>query len=430
MANTFFWGNQWWGPNDKAAFTRWLQQHGASYNLWARNHPALATKMFGSSSASSTSALDNLLAEATSQVDSNIKAQEGLINTQRQHTADQNQNLINNTKEAYAALAGLLGNVGPQVAGIYNNAASEDSAIAKGFADAQASIQKGEASTVGDFLGKIGAPAEQIQQVLEKAGGPGAADVVYGLGGGMNASGLAREGAAFGSAAAMLPGEAAGIGQQNILTSAQKAMQDDQTFQDQLNQLYAGRGASIQDVLAKLQDNARQDRALRDQELSLGNTLTNTAHDNALADAEFAQGQQTATAKAAASAKANRQAAVKAREDAFASARQDIFKQAKGLLKPMSVDEQIAWMAQHPGKKPPAMTGPSYAQAKKMLFNQYKDLLRYATRAGRSALKKRLNQMIDEALAAAGFTPPKPASGGYSYATGPRAGTHPGERPT
>lgn len=119
-------------------------------------------------------------------------------------------------------------------------------------------------------------------------------------------------------------------------------------------------------------------------------------------------GAQQDAAKAAQQAKVNRQKANQEREAAFDSARQDLFKQAHSLAQPMSIDDKTAWVVAHPGKTfadAPNMKPVNYAQAKKAMFDQYKYLLRYATRAGRATLKKRLNQMIDEALAAAGIHP-------------------------
>jgi hypothetical protein len=38
----FLWGGIVWGPYDKAAFSRWLAEHGANYATWASNHPTAA----------------------------------------------------------------------------------------------------------------------------------------------------------------------------------------------------------------------------------------------------------------------------------------------------------------------------------------------------------------------------------------------------
>src|SRR6185295_7872730 len=118
-----------------------------------------------------------------------------------------------------------------------------------------------------------------------------------------------------------------------------------------------------------------------------------------------------AKARAAAKTKstAAHTAAVKAREDAFATARHSMATEAKQYVgHPLTLKEQVQWSVKNHkpvSQAPKTGGGIGYAAAKKRLFAEYSDLLRYASGAGRAALKKRLNQMIDEVLQGYGMHP-------------------------
>lgn len=425
---TFFWGGQWWQAGDKAAFAKWLHAHGANFSTWAAKHPKVATRVFGGGAAAGKPAAPSLVDIASKQYDASIAPSLDALNKERARSqAEANSNMAN-IKGMYAALAGMLGSVGPSISNNYQAAANTELAAGRGFGDQEAARGIAEGDKAAGYLTTAGAPQAAIEGAKAAAGGTNTGDLVYGQGGYIPATTTAREGAAFASAGAMLPGTAVGRGQDELRSALADAMKNDASFGDKIAELQAGRPEAIQKLVSDMIDQQRQDRALHDQEIALG--IRQRTSDATITGVDPVTGKPTAVsqraaaaarAKAAAAAKAakskdaaTRAAGIKAREDAFASARQNIFSQAAHLPKaaPMTKDDIKAWIKSHPGADPRQMPatkpGTSYTKAKTALFNQYKDLLRYATASGRPALKRRLNQMIDEALAAAGIHPPAP----------------------
>lgn len=397
---TFFWGNQWWKPSDQPAFARWLASHGSNYSIWARNHPGVASRVFGGSRANAPiDPYAGLNDQATSQVDAEIKANIDAINKQRDEAQRRSTAMMGNAKDLYAALAGMLGSVGPQIADTTQKAVASDSAMARGFADAQEAIQKGEAGNASDFLKGIGAPQAQIDQVLQKTGGSDAGDVVYGLGGALDAQRLNESGTAAAHAASMLPAGAISTGMQQIGSLASDAMSNDKSFQDEIDKLNSGRGSMIDELLLKLRNDARATHAMELQDAYYGHKLSTDLYKK---QQDLVKQREKAAAAAAAAADKARGARTKAaheREAAFDQARREIYSDAA----------QISKRATSGGTGNPFTNESApkvgYAQASKILFDKYKYLLRYATAAGKPVLRKRLNQMIKEALNAAGIRP-------------------------
>jgi hypothetical protein len=106
------------------------------------------------------------------------------------------------------AVADYNRSIAPQVEGAYAGAAERTAAFGKGFADGMRMVEQGSAGEANALLAKHGSP----QQV----GAPSAGDPLYATGGYIPATTLNREGAAFTSAAAMLPATAMGVGQQQV----------------------------------------------------------------------------------------------------------------------------------------------------------------------------------------------------------------------
>lgn len=115
-------------------------------------------------------------------------------------------------------------------------------------------------------------------------------------------------------------------------------------------------------------------------------------------------------ADAAADAAKGRRDAVKAREDDFAQTRSYIFRDVKDMVVVPSKDELSA------EQKLAVLNGtpieqfarkPDYAEARQSLWDQHgESLMRYSSARGRSTLRKRINAMIDKALASIGVFPP------------------------
>lgn len=68
---------------------------------------------------------------------------------------------------AYQGVMPYLGAIGPQVQSGYQEAADSSALFAKGFSDGMAQIAQGQASQDAAFLGSIGAPQAQIDQLQQ-----------------------------------------------------------------------------------------------------------------------------------------------------------------------------------------------------------------------------------------------------------------------
>ena len=422
---TFYWGGRWWKPSDKAAFAKHLQAHGVSYAGWAKNHPALAARVFGSKTTAGAAPKGMSLADwAGKQYDDATAPELGTLETERARTRAESEQSMKNAQGIYAALAAMLGSAAPAVSSAYESAANTELAAGRGLGDQEAARGKAEGDKAEGYLTAAGAPQAAIEGVKAAAGGEGSGSLVYGLGGMLPATSTAREGAAFSSAAAMLPGTAVGRGQDELRTILSEQTKNDAEFGDKIAEIKAGRASGVQKIIQDFMENARAERALRLQEGYLGNTKRTTAAKITGVDPVTGQPTYEAVydaakvkadaAKARAAAKSKNQgaksAAIKARESAFSTARHSMMTDAKTFAgHPMTLKEQAQWVVKHPGKTirdaPKAGGGMSYAQAKQRLFTKYADLLRYATASTRPQLKRRLNAMIDQVLASYGIHP-------------------------
>jgi len=157
----------------------------------------------------------------TELLDSIYGPQQGYLTSQidsERAAAAQQAQLARAKAEAYAKYFGS--HVPGQIQGIYSNAAGQTADFAKGFSDGMKIAQDQTAAEKNAIIGLSGAPAEaQINPTSD------ASDVLYGIGGFMPASSLAKQGAAFASAAAIMPGAIAAEGGRNaakIMASAEE----------------------------------------------------------------------------------------------------------------------------------------------------------------------------------------------------------------
>ena len=442
MAETFFWGGRYWRPNEKAAFARWLQARGANYATWAARHPQVARRVFGGGGGSrhplpgppvAGKTPFNLADWAGKQYDDSMAPALASIEAERARARAETEQSMKNVQGMYAALAGMLGSIGPSISSNYQAAANTELAGGRGFGDQEAARGVAEGDKAAGYLTAAGAPQAAIEGAKAAAGGEGSGNVVYGTGGYIPATTTAREGAAFASAGAMLPAQAAGLGRQELRAVLEEALKSQAEFSDKIAELRAGRGAGVQKIIQDFMEQDRAERALRLQEGYLGNTVRSTGakitgvdpltgqptyetvYDAAKTKADAAKARAAQKSKD----KAAKQGAVKARESAFSSARHSMAVDAKAFVgRPTTQKEQMQWWAAHPKRRlsdaPKHTGGLTYAQAKQRLFAKYADLLRYATPAGRAALKRRLNAMIDEVLTAYGIRPSASTSPGAS----------------
>jgi hypothetical protein len=165
------------------------------------------------------------------------------------------------------ALAGELGDIAPNVQAGYQGAAKDTAAFSKGFSDGLAQLQQGTAQENNEFLGMIGAPAGQMQ-----APGSALADVLYGTSGAIPGASLEREGAAFGAAASMLPAQAAGRGQQELVRSQYD-------YNAQLAELAKRRPELMRQILQELFQTELSKQGLAINAGYLGNAQAQTAID-------------------------------------------------------------------------------------------------------------------------------------------------------
>lgn len=426
-ANTFFWGGRWWKPSDKAAFRKHLAQHGVTFGAWAKNHPQLASKMFGGGAGKPAGM--SIVEWAGKQYDAENQPTIDALTKDRATAKAESEQYMKNASGIYQALAGMLGDVGPQIGAGYQAAANTELAGGRGFGNQEAARGKAEGDKAAGYLTAAGAPQAAIEGVKAAAGGEESGNVVYGTGGYIPATSTAREGAAFAAAGSMLPAQAVGQGQVAIRGAMSDAMKNDAEIASKIAEVRGGRAAGIQKIIQDFMENSRAERALRLQEGYLGNTKRSTtakitgvdpATGQPTYEATYDKNKTIADAKKARDAAKTKDAtarasAVKARESAFSTAQHSMSVDAKEFAgHPTTTKEQMLWWAQHPKRKlsdaPKHAGGLSYAQAKQRLFAKYSDLLRYATASGRPALKRRLNQMIDTVLTSYGIRPAAPGS--------------------
>jgi len=156
------------------------------------------------------------------------------------------------------------------------------------------------------------------------------------------------------------------------------------------------------------------------------NRAADVAHDKAVNQGKT-EDEARADAKAAA---ARHAAAVKERSDAWAAAPDAMDRTIGSMIKTVKVKTPGKFGAS--GGTTTKTVKPTYAQARKKLEVLYQGLLRYADASGRTALKQKLDAMIDQVLAANGITPkaapdvPGAATGGGGPVWVPPGGWTPG----
>jgi hypothetical protein len=162
---------------------------------------------------------------------------QSIESTQKQRGADINA--------AYAALAQIARQQAPVVQGAYQNAANATGTFAKGFTN---QVTADQAAAAAGQQANLGPNSPQsVTSGFTQGGG----DALYATGGYIPASTLAREGAAFTSAASMFPQTAMGLGVQAQKTLAAQALQ-------QIQELEAKRPGLLMEALDSLRQNDLQ----------------------------------------------------------------------------------------------------------------------------------------------------------------------------
>lgn len=183
-------------------------------------------------------------------------------------------------------LAEVLGGIAPQTQATYQAAGDSTAAYAKGFSAAFSQNSQAAEAGLNEILAKTGTGQQQVRGAGQAGG-----DVLYGVGGYIPASGLAREGAAFTAAAQNLPATARFLGQQQAgqigLSSREKL--------EQLNALLRQEKGKLpglaREIRADQAEAAIKDRAQRVNEAYIESQIGNIAFDNQVsaANAETAR---------------------------------------------------------------------------------------------------------------------------------------------
>lgn len=205
--------------------------------------------------------------------------------------------------------AGQLGQIGPRVQGVYQDAASAQAGFAKGFSDGLRQLAEQQAAEQTRILEQQGAPASQIAQLQGLSGDSGSGDVLYGLGGYLPAASLGREGAAWASAAHVLPSVALSQGQEGLRAAQWEAAQQGKSFRAQLADLAAQAPGIYQQTMQSLLGNEREKWAARLAAEQFGFDVNQQNWENQFAVAGAAADAARDAADAANDARAKRRAA-------------------------------------------------------------------------------------------------------------------------
>lgn len=316
------------------------------------------------------------------------------------------------------ALGEMLKGAGPATEQAYTNAAGATAGFAKGFSDAEQHQAENETSSMGDFLAKAGITGDAAKQALGKIGGT--SDVLYGTSGYSPASALEREGAAFTSAAHQLPGEAVGMGEQSLSQLRGAAATQDQNFEQQIANERGKIPTLANQLLQQILSREQQQQSIDIQRGYLGNAnrasqisatgvdpVTGSVKPGYYTDRNgrvlpdgyvFRNGHPV---RLSTSKKAGYNL-----DKAMSTTQPKIFTAAKGLVTTEKSTDPLAGI--DPNHPATVTVKPPYAKAAKQLFDEYKYVLRQVPRSKQAKAKRLLNQVIREALSAAGITPPPP----------------------
>lgn len=167
-----------------------------------------------------------------------------------------------NRRKQYADMAKYYTGTVPSLIGnMYNTAASNQGAFAKGFSDGLQISQNQWAANTNQTLGNIGAPESQMANP-----GTGAADTMYAMGGFFPAIQLGQQGAAFGSAAALQGPAFIARGEQLARDIEKESLTSLSPLFQAMAQLKSERNAQILTISEQMRDNSVKLAAARRDE--------------------------------------------------------------------------------------------------------------------------------------------------------------------
>lgn len=407
----------------------------------------------------STTPVSSIQDLARTLVEGSVLPQQQAIERERQMAEQRAQARAQTLQGFGQAQANFLQGIAPQTEQTFQAAAGMTSAAAKGFSDGMRMALGESAGEANQLLAQQGSP-----QRVEV--GEGAADVLFGLGGFIPSSTLAREGAAFTAAAQRLPATALGVagqdaaralaegekeqgvfGQQLIDLAAQIPSLQTQTvqslleFQEQIRQFdvqarqsrtEGDRNFWLEQKQLKLQQAAA---ALNAEALGLEKKQVEAALTGAIpkgfpgAGGPTFETQLEAAEAAAAAAKAKADAvsarqkvrekrsgkqreARRNRESSLLEARETAFKRARDLYEGETIENPNP---RYKGdlltpNEPKAITRvrrPSYQDALDNIMRElWPEISRFASKSSKAALRRRLLKHVRDALSVAGFRRP------------------------
>jgi hypothetical protein len=161
------------------------------------------------------------------------------------------------------AAAAILQGIAPRVQDTYTNAANADAGYARGLGDQTQGAINQQAASDNAFLQKMGTPSGGLVHPADVGG------TAYGLEGYIPASTLQREGAGFGAAAQMLPGDALAQGRQQASASLNDTT-NIAKLQAELAKLAATQPEVYQKVLSTLEGFAFRQAELAQSQQRIG----------------------------------------------------------------------------------------------------------------------------------------------------------------
>lgn len=185
-----------------------------------------------------------------------------------------------------AALASILGGIGPGVKQTYEDASARQAAFAQGFSQHMQDELGKNATNTSSFLQNIvGAPSSQIADTAAKTAPGAASDTLYGIQGYIPASTLNEEGAAYTANAQQLPGIAHSQGLQQIAKIQADQAKQDADFAQQIGSESGKAPQYARQLQTDAFDQAYKTRTLKNSE-------ANTAFNQNLASAKFSMSQR------------------------------------------------------------------------------------------------------------------------------------------
>ena len=209
--------------------------------------------------APATTSTDPLYTQAVAQAKAALSAAQAPVQSEQAASDTYYRQRQTDATDNAKALNDLLKGIAPATQGVYENAAQNQELAANGFSQGMKDALQGNTDNLNAMLQKLGSPAQLDSHTTE------AGDVLYGLGGYQPGSTFRREGAAFGAAAAQLPGTALLKGQETYKQVGLEGNQAHTKFDQALAEMAGKLPGDVEDNYQKLHSLALEDARFRQQ---------------------------------------------------------------------------------------------------------------------------------------------------------------------